>query len=93
VHATPQPREPRVSDPVDAWLPPLPLFVYGLQHVLAMYAGAVAVPLIVAAALGLPREQLVYLIGADLFTCGSATLLQTVGFPGVGVRPDRESVV
>ena len=33
---TSQPTTPPVSDPVDAWLPPLPLFVYGLQHVLAM---------------------------------------------------------
>lgn len=78
--------ETTISDPVEAKLPPLRLFVYGLQHVLAMYAGAVAVPLIVAGALGLSREQLVFLIGADLFTCGLATLLQTVGFPGVGVR-------
>jgi len=36
--------------------------------------------------LGLPREQLVDLICADLFTCGIATLLQTVGFPHVGVK-------
>ncbi len=75
-----------VVDAVEDKPPPLRLFVYGLQHVLAMYAGAVAVPLIVAGALGLSREQLVYLIGADLFTCGVATLLQTVGFPGVGVK-------
>ncbi|MDI3290162.1 nucleobase:cation symporter-2 family protein [Polyangium sp. 15x6] len=73
-------------DPVDAWLPLPRLLAYGLQHVLAMYAGAVAVPLIVAGALGLSREELVYLIGADLFTCGLATLVQTVGFPGFGVR-------
>ena len=31
--------------PVDELLPAGQLFVYGLQHVLAMYAGAVAVPL------------------------------------------------
>ncbi|WP_371369902.1 nucleobase:cation symporter-2 family protein [Sporomusa rhizae] len=62
------------------------LFTYGLQHVLAMYAGAVAVPLIVANALGLSQEQLIYLINADLFTCGLATLIQTLGFWNMGIR-------
>ncbi|HWR41688.1 nucleobase:cation symporter-2 family protein [Sporomusa sp.] len=62
------------------------LFTYGLQHVLAMYAGAVAVPLIIANALGLSKEQLIYLINADLFTCGIATLIQTLGFWNMGIR-------
>lgn len=55
------------------------LALLGLQHVLAMYAGAVAVPLIVGSALGLPRAQVAFLVNADLLTCGLATLLQTVG--------------
>jgi xanthine permease len=72
--------------PVDEMLPFGQLFTYGLQHVLAMYAGAVAVPLIIANALGLSREQLIYLINADLFTCGIATLIQTLGFWKMGIR-------
>lgn len=72
--------------PVDELLPPGRLFAYGLQHVLAMYAGAVAVPLIVGGALGLPEAELVYLINADLFTSGLATLLQTLGLWKFGVR-------
>ena len=64
--------------PVDEKLPVWKLFVYGLQHVLAMYSGAVAVPLILAGALHLPKEQLIYIINADLFTCGVATLIQTL---------------
>ncbi|GMA97305.1 solute carrier family 23 protein [Pelosinus sp. IPA-1] len=60
------------NHPVDERLPINQLFLYGLQHVLAMYAGAVAVPLILANALGLGKEQLIYLINADLFTCGIA---------------------
>ncbi|MCC3372713.1 nucleobase:cation symporter-2 family protein [Cohnella sp. REN36] len=51
----------------------------GLQHVLAMYAGAVVVPLIVGGALHLSDAQVAYLIAADLFTCGIATLLQVMG--------------
>lgn len=72
--------------PVDKVLPPGRLAVFGFQHVLAMYAGAVAVPLILATAIGLPEEDLVYLINADLFTCGVATLIQAVGFWKVGIR-------
>lgn len=51
----------------------------GFQHVLAMYAGAVVVPLIVGAALQLNATQMAYLIAADLFTCGIATILQVWG--------------
>jgi xanthine permease len=69
----------RTTHPVDEVLPPGQLFVYGLQHVLAMYAGAVAVPLVVGSALKLSQEQLIFLISADLFTCGIATLIQTLG--------------
>ncbi|MDI3411609.1 solute carrier family 23 protein [Bacillus sonorensis] len=47
-----------------------------IQHVLAMYAGAVMVPLIVGDALGLTPEQLTYLVSADILMCGIATLLQ-----------------
>ncbi|UUZ86228.1 hypothetical protein LJK88_24150 [Paenibacillus sp. P26] len=51
----------------------------GFQHVLAMYAGAVIVPLIVGGALKLSGSQMAYLIAADLFTCGIATILQVIG--------------
>jgi uric acid transporter len=64
--------------PVDEKLPAWQLFVYGLQHVLAMYSGAVAVPLILAGALHLDKETLIYIINADLFTCGVATVIQTL---------------
>ncbi len=51
----------------------------GFQHVMAMYAGAVIVPIIVGGALGLSETQMAYLIAADLFTCGLATILQVMG--------------
>lgn len=57
----------------------LKLAILGLQHVLAMYAGAVAVPLILGAAIGLTQQQITYLVAADLFSCGVATLLQSYG--------------
>ncbi|WP_404458563.1 nucleobase:cation symporter-2 family protein [Oceanobacillus kapialis] len=59
----------------------------GIQHVLAMYAGAILVPLIVGEALGLTSEQLTYLVAIDIFMCGVATILQLVNnrFFGIGL--------
>jgi xanthine permease len=76
----------RAVHPVDAVLPVGHLFAYGLQHVLAFYAGAVLVPIIIAGALKLDRVDLIHLINADLITCGIASLIQSVGFWKIGVR-------
>lgn len=48
----------------------------GIQHVLAMYAGAVIVPLIVGGALKFSGEQLTYLVSIDILMSGLATILQ-----------------
>ncbi|RDJ26989.1 xanthine permease [Bosea caraganae] len=72
--------------PVDEVLPIGQLAAYGFQHVLAFYAGAVLVPIIIAGALNLDQQQLIHLINADLFTCGIASLLQAVGVWKIGVR-------
>ena len=66
--------------PVDEKLPAPRLAALGLQHVLVMYAGAVAVPLIIGRALKLSPEQVAMLISADLFCCGIVTLIQSLGF-------------
>ena len=65
--------------PVDEKLPTSRLAALGLQHVLVMYAGAIAVPLIVGRALKLTPEQVALLISADLFCCGLVTLVQSLG--------------
>lgn len=73
-------------DRTNEMLPLGQLGTLGLQHVLAMYAGAVSIPLIVGGAVGLTPTQLAFLVAADLFTCGIATLLQAIGilnFAGV----------
>jgi NCS2 family nucleobase:cation symporter-2 len=67
------------THPVDEHLPTGKLAALGLQHVLVMYAGAVAVPLIVGRALKLSPEQVAMLISADLFCCGLVTLIQSLG--------------
>ena len=74
------------ADPVDQVPAPLQLIPLALQHVLVMYAGAVAVPLIIGRALKLPPEQVAFLVSADLFAGGLATLIQSFGLPGVGIR-------
>ena len=66
--------------PVDEKLPLGRVTALGLQHVLVMYAGAIAVPLIVGRALKLSPEQVAMLISADLFACGLVTLIQSLGF-------------
>ena len=62
--------------------------VLGLQHLLAMYSGAVAVPLLIGNALKFSPAQMTYLVSIDIFMCGLATLLQLmrnkyfgIGFP------------
>lgn len=61
------------------------VFTLSLQHVLAMYAGAILVPLLVGRALNVTTEQLSYLLAIDLLTCGVATLLQTLRGTYIGI--------
>jgi uric acid transporter len=71
---------------VDDRPPASRLLVLGLQHVLVLYAGNVAVPLLVAQALKLSADQTAFLINADLFAAGVATLVQTLGIWRFGAR-------
>jgi uric acid transporter len=72
--------------PVDEVLPFGQMLAVGIQHVLVMYAGAIAVPLIIGAALKLPKEQIAFLISSDLFACGMVTLVQCIGVWKFGIR-------
>ena len=78
------------THPVDQQ-PPLPRsFLLGFQHVLAIYAGAVAVPLIVCGALvssgKMEQSDIHHLIMADLFVAGIASIIQSVGIWKFGTR-------
>ena len=66
---------------------PLRVASLGMQHMLAMYAGAIIVPLIVGTGLGLNQQELTYLVSIDLLMCGVATILQAVSnrFFGIGL--------
>lgn len=74
--------------PEDEKLPPRLLLVYGIQHILTMYAGAVAPALVIGAAAGLANDpaSMGILVSGALLVAGIATLLQTVGHRRVGAQ-------
>jgi uric acid transporter len=76
----------KADHPVDQHLPLSELIPLGLQHVLVMYAGAVAVPLIIGRALKLSSQEIAVLVNADLLTCGIVTVIQSVGIGPFGIR-------
>ncbi len=76
--------------PVDQYPGHAKALLLGFQHVLAAYAGAVAVPLFVGWALvdagRMQPSDIPHLIAADLFVAGLATIVQSVGIWRFGVR-------
>lgn len=72
--------------PEDEKVPVGTAFFYGLQHILAMYAGVVSPPIIIASAAGLTPAESATLVTAALFVSGLGTLLQSLGVPYVGSR-------
>ena len=58
----------------------------GIQHVLAMFAGNITVPIIIAGVFGQTPEQKIFLIQMALFVAGVATIIQTVGYKEIGAR-------
>src|SRR6195952_5418118 len=77
----------KVVHPVDEVVPAQKLVVLGLQHLFIMYAGAIAVPIIVGGALGLDQGSIAILVSADLLVSGICTLIQAVGIGSIlGVR-------
>ena len=60
--------------------------LYGLQHVLTMYGGIIAPPLIIGAAAGLDASEIGLLVAAALFVGGLATVIQTIGFKYFGAK-------
>lgn len=73
--------------PVDQVLPAGRMTLLGLQHMSIMYAGSVAVPLIVGSALKLDTPTIALLVNADLLVAGIATLIQAIGIGKIlGIR-------
>ncbi|WP_226345606.1 nucleobase:cation symporter-2 family protein [Agilicoccus flavus] len=68
---------------VDERLSPGATATFGVQHLLIMYAGSVAVPLAFGAALGLDQATIAMLINADLLIAGIITVVQSLGVRSV----------
>jgi xanthine/uracil permease len=72
--------------PEDQRYPAVKTFAWGLQHVLTMYGGIIAPPLIIGSAAGLGAADIGLLVTAALFISGLSTLLQSFGLPFFGSR-------
>ncbi|WP_455427097.1 nucleobase:cation symporter-2 family protein [Dryocola sp. LX212] len=72
--------------PEDQRYPIVKTFTWGLQHVLTMYGGIIAPPLIIGSAAGLGATDIGLLVTAALFISGLSTLLQSLGVPFFGSR-------
>lgn len=75
-----------MSRPEDEKLPFGHLVLYGAQHILTMYGGVIAPPLILGGAAGLAPTDMALLVTAGIFVSGLATLLQTLGVGPFGAR-------
>ncbi len=76
----------RPSSGSDKKLPLNQSIPLGIQHVLAMFAGNITVPIIIAGIFGQTPEQKIFLIQMALFVAGVATVIQTVGYGRIGSR-------
>jgi len=72
--------------PEDERLSPGRTVAYGFQHVLTMYGGIIAPPLVMGGAAGMDTAQMGVLVACCLFIGGLATILQTLGIPFFGAQ-------
>ena len=77
-------RPPTTARPEDEKLPFPQLLGYGVQHILSMFGGVIAVPIIIGGVAGLEPSQTALLVSCALFVSGLATVLQTIGVPYLG---------
>lgn len=68
-------------------MPPLGKAIpLGLQHIMAMFAGNVTPPIIIAGVIGANAGEQIFLIQVALFVAGISTLVQTMGMGPFGAR-------
>lgn len=73
-------RDPNYTPPLIKAVP------LGIQHMLAMFAGNVTVPIIIAGAAGLAGGDKIFLIQVAMLIAGLATMLQTIGAGPIGAK-------
>ncbi len=83
---TPSQPRPHIVYNIDD-MPPLREAVpLGLQHLVAMFLSNIAVPLIIANAIGLGAEEKAFLVQVALIMAGLATIVQAYPLGAVGAR-------
>ena len=84
--ASTQQTAPAAQDPVSQ-MPPLRKAVpLAVQHLLAMFVGNAAPPLIVATAIGMAAGEVTLMVQLAMIVSGVTTVLQTIGVGPVGSR-------
>ncbi|GGX83973.1 xanthine permease [Litchfieldella qijiaojingensis] len=84
---TPTARPSRTINQDPDAMPPLGKAVpLGLQHIMAMFAGNVTPPIIIAGVIGATTGEQIFLIQVALFVAGVSTLVQTMGMGPFGAR-------
>ena len=68
----------KIQYAVDEKMPVSLAILQALQHVIALFSSVVVVPVIVANATDVPREQLEYIIFATIIVTAVSTLIQAV---------------
>lgn len=67
--------------------PPLTVaIILALQHILAAFAGIIAVPLVIGSALNFSVQETSFMVGATIFASGLTTMIQSRGLGPVGSR-------
>ncbi|QJQ95565.1 MULTISPECIES: uracil-xanthine permease family protein [Halomonadaceae] len=75
-----QDQDPNAMPPLGKAIP------LGLQHIMAMFAGNVTPPIIIAGVIGANPAEQIFLIQVALFVAGFSTLIQTIGMGPIGSR-------
>lgn len=78
--------EPTSVSPVDQMPPLRRAFPLAIQHLLAMFVGNAAPPLIVATAIGMAAGETTLMVQLAMIVSGVTTLLQTLGVGPIGSR-------
>lgn len=86
-HASLQKKPSRTVNQNPDAMPPLGKAIpLGIQHIMAMFAGNVTPPIIIAGVIGATTGEQIFLIQVALFVAGIATLIQTIGMGPIGAR-------
>ena len=74
----------KIQYAVDEKMPVSLGILQALQHVVALFSSVVVIPIIIANATGVPREQLEYIIFATIIVTVVSTLIQAVRIGKIG---------